>query len=328
MRTTCELSSNALAALIVLNLSLFGYLTWSYSRSAPPAVEVAPYGYQSSQLITTTRSLTPLADNNWSHLILIFAGNATIERHADKLAFLSDFADSLTSPSVRFAWVRPRGASSPSTWTKKIEEIPDRDDSLHRDFKVVPGHSHGALLVVDKTGRVDFRVPSIPQPDIIRQVVEKYAFGTISYDASTRAVAEFLPLGSKFPTVELQHVLRGDRVGTEGLLGQYDRIVLLTAACQECQFHQNLRRITALYTTTRRTPKSGRIVVLVDRGFNVSAVRHEIQAGRFPPDSYITSLRDLFGVSTNTRVPALEEPVVVTLNKAQRVRTLATLQEE
>jgi len=70
------------------------------------------------------------------------------------------------------------------TQTEGIPLVIDSDGRFQHLLRFVSSHKHGAVLLYDDKYRVKFHLLGMPDKDVLRQLVEKYLVGSITYRPS------------------------------------------------------------------------------------------------------------------------------------------------
>src|SRR5262245_57422675 len=225
-------------ALIAANILLLVGLSTMTTNRVPREVLV-PFGHDASNVLSRLPADKDSSSPAWQYLMVLMVEDDAVTRNRGRLTFIDEVYRTLKGRQLRIVLATNR-RSFDILKPGSIEFVDDGDGGVHRAFNVVPGHGHGGIAVLKRTGEVNFRDFSVPDVDQARQLVEKYATGTISYAVNTASLMELFPVGSTFPNLRLTSVATGRETDSASELIGRQRVVLFAAACGECQFRSHI----------------------------------------------------------------------------------------
>ncbi|MGH9783366.1 MAG: hypothetical protein ACRD88_04205 [Terriglobia bacterium] len=112
--------------------------------------------------------------------------------------------------------------------------FPIMGDSSYQIFRwarVNPKHGHGGFLIYDREGRVKFFDFFLPEEDLVRQLVEKYALGQVDYSYKSAPVHTFRK-GAPFPALTVRS-FDGKPVNSLDVRGKW--VFVFQGLCHSCK---------------------------------------------------------------------------------------------
>jgi hypothetical protein len=306
--------------LIAINAGLFAALVALTSGSSMRE-ELVPYGWNAASIVRSVERRGDLNDNKWKYLMLLMVGAEAAERHRGRLTYIDQALSRFTSSPLRVVLVTDQRTAA-NLRLKNVVTVDDGSYDIHRAFRIVPYHNHGGIAVIDRNERVDFRSFNVPRADESRQLLEKYATGTIEYAMTDAAVSDLFPIGGMLPLEGLTSVATGTATSQREAFADGDLVVIFAASCAECQVGTYLNTLEELVSRDRG---ANRFAFVFDLSLQSSALKQRISASPMLRRSYLASVTRGPATGYDTRSHALDAPVVIALSDGGRIARVLSL---
>lgn len=246
-----------------VNLAAVGAIAMAYDVSRPaPDIDV-PMEHGTQIHEEGISVLDRHGAGGWANALLYFPGKAAPGPAVD---YLHVVATKHAAAGLGVFIVLPPGSQDGGAG---LEIVDERGATLHRALNAPWDHDHPTFVVLSRNGVVQFHNFGLPREDILRQLAERFASGTVVYDAGPEPLPQlFRP---DLPVPELALVGASDGQARRLTPGSAidATIILLGAPCAPCQLSVIGQRVSEMVGSARLTAN---VIVIAAPHFNAKQV--------------------------------------------------------
>jgi len=215
--------------LAAVNLAAFGAIAMADDLLNPhPDVDV-PMEYGTQLRDDGLAVLDRQGATGWANAMLYFPGKAA---PGPAVHYLGVIAAKHAAAGLGVFIVLPPGSRGRAA---ELEIVDERGATLHRALNAPWDHDHPTFAILSRNGVVHFHNFGLPREDILRQLAERFAYGTVSYEAGPEPLPQLFRADRPVPELALIDASDGHtRRLTPGSAGDAT-IILLGAPCAPCQ---------------------------------------------------------------------------------------------
>jgi hypothetical protein len=314
--------SAVVAALVIVNAVPIILLANHFLHKEPSFDETTlPYHLA---VPISLAAVTPLGQAET--YFLAFVGTDS-DRLRPRLRFLESMAQRYGNSAVKIAVVTESSRPTEADFRKQFDVptlpvVHDVSADIQRELHIGANHRHGGIAVVSKSGTLEFRAASLLNDDQIRQLIEKYATGTVNYSAIDDTVSSQFVIGSTLPMWPVVSAASGASSTLKDVAGRRSTAtVVLTAECATCQLTELGVAVNGLAASLKASNRA--VLLLVNDSIPLATLQAHIKNHSLPAETYIVSKQYLFRDSTVTRVARYVPLVAYTTPEGRITATTA-----
>jgi peroxiredoxin len=203
--------------------------------------------------------------------------------------------------------------------------VADERGDLHERFLF--SQEAGGTLIVDTDGVVRFSYHALVDPDLLRQLTEKFLLGQVNVALSRVDPTVFQP-GRQFPEIETLDLRKGVPVRLNPAMMRQRTVVVFTADCASCQLNHYISQIKLEQGGSLQSRSPG-TMALFSRSFAELEVLTQLRAEGISSPVYLAT-EDIPGLEDpyNTRYDVTGPgPLVVHTNRSGRIISTAPIEK-
>jgi len=165
--------------------------------------------------------------------------------------------------------------------------VVDKEYQIHEQFGVT--QCCGATLLIDETKKIKFFLPTLMEPDSLRQLLEKETRGKIDY-RQDRVKQEVFVIHKQVPDIPLTVPGTGENVIFDAMDGDHLVVTFFSSLCGMCKTGKRIRTLIDMEQELISSGKAGGLkFVLVFMGpFDAEDIMEWEEIIPMPFDKYVT----------------------------------------
>ena len=269
-------------------------------------------------------------ERDWTHLFLLVR-SANADRDRYRQTFLQRLAQRHEGARIAVATLvnnqGPRGERRSTNDSESVSDLILVDDSLmslQRSTHLAAGHRHGGLVVINRSGHIEFRSLDVPSDDTLRQLVEKFAFVDIDYGATPSPLDVQFTIGQDVPDWTLTDIDDGS-VTRLPLHSRNAVLIVFAAPCSSCQFGNELRDLESFVAADTGPSRGDAVIAVFSSAYPIHIIRRPHLGSGGPQRMFVADSTDMLLGDLGTRFSDMARPLVVHTDACGRVTTRYSL---